>query len=339
MKINKSDINVFAGDPANIMLDRKSILSYRNNKNSSLFAGSRNQINDPIIQKRKEAMKEAMKIVGDAYKGDRKLDDDIERRHNNIDALKNEINNNQREINRLDANKKEMKEAYGIADDSLEQQDLELLEKRRDARRNPSIKLSDEEKQRLDIIDQDGMTEYQKYSLEMDALKEPFHKVIDDSQRKIRNETMTIGAIQLGRLKSHPMVDANVAADKILDTASEEIIGMLVDEGKNHVDEEMEEQKEAADKKVEEKKEQEEKEEAIKENKERMEARTNKETDSVGNMASLVHNGTIVDYDTIEQLIDLSEINRDVQKEVQDIIDKMKLLPEDMIGAAVDVSV
>jgi PAS domain-containing protein len=284
-------------------------------------------------------MKEALKIVGDAYKGDRKLDDDIERRHNNIDALKNEINNNQREINRLDANKKEMKEAYGIADDSLEQQDLELLEKRRDARRNPSIKLSDEEKQRLDIIDQDGMTEYQKYSLEMDALKEPFHKVIDDSQRKIRNETMTIGAIQLGRLKSHPMVDANVAADKILDTASEEIIGMLVDEGKNHVDEEMEEQKEAADKKVEEKKEQEEKEEAIKENKERMEARTNKGTDSVGNKASLVHNGTIVDYDTIEQLIDLSEINRDVQKEVQDIIDKMKLLPEDMIGAAVDVSV
>jgi chromosome segregation ATPase len=339
MIINKTDINVFAGDPANIMQDRKSILSYRNNKDSNLFAGNCNLINDPIIQKRKEAMKEAMKIVGDAFKGDRKLDDDIERRHNNIDALKNEINNNQREINQLEANKKEMKEAYGIADDSQEQQDLELLEKRRDARRNPSIKLSEEEKQRLEIIDQDGMTEYQKYSLEMDALKEPFNKVIDDSQQKIRNETMTIGAIKLGRLKSHPMVDANVAADKILDTASGEIIGMLIDEAKNHVDEEMEEQKEAAEKIAEEKKEQEEKMESIKENKEQMEARTNKEADSIGNKASSVHNGATADYDTIEQLIDLSEINKDVQKEVQDIIDKLKLLPEDIVGAAVDASV
>lgn len=339
MKINKTDINVFAGDQKNIMHDRRAILSHNNSKGSNIFVGNLNLTNDPIVQKRKEAMREAMKIVDDAYKGDRKLDDDIERRRNNIDALKNEINNNQQEINRLDANKKEVKEAYGIADDSQEQLDLELLEKRRDARKNPSIKLSDEEKQRLEIIDQEGMTEYQKYSLEMDAFKAPFHKVIEDSQQKLRNETMTINAIQLGRLKSHPMVDANAAADKLLDTASGEIIGMLVDEAKNHIEEKIEEQKEAAEKIAEEKKEQEEKTEAIKENKEQMEARTNKGADSTGNMASSVHNGATADYDTIEQLIDLSEINKDVQKEVQDIIDKMKLLPEDIIGAAVDASI
>jgi hypothetical protein len=173
----------------------------------------------------------------------------------------------------------------------------------------------------------------------MDALKEPFYKVIDDSQQKIRNETLTIGAIQLGRLKTHPMVDANVAADKLLDTASGEIIGMLVDEAKDHIDEKMEEQKETAEKIAEEKKEQEEKMEAIKENKELMEARTNKGADSIGNEVSSIHNGTTADYDTIEQMIELNDIKTDVQKEVQDIIDKMKLLPEDIIGAAVDASV
>ena len=222
----------------------------------------------------------------------------------------------------MDPNKNEFKEAYGIADGSQEQLDLELLEKRRDARRNPSIELSDEEKQRLETIDKVGMTEYQKYSLEMDSLKEHFYKVIDESQQKITNETMTIDAIQLGRLKTHTMVDANVAADKILDTASTEIIGMVIDEAKNHIEEKMEEQKEAADKKAEEKKEQEEKTEAIKENK-----------------SSSVQNGTSADYDTIEQLIDLSEISKDAQKDVQDILNKLKLLPEDINGATVDASV
>lgn len=337
MKINRTDENVFAGNPTNITSDRELLQSYSKRK-GSIYSGNLNLESDPITQKRKEAMKEAMKIVGDAFKGDRMIDDDIERRRNNIEALKNEISNNQQEINRLDANKKEMKEAGGITDDSQEQLDLELLEKRRDARKDPSIKLSEDEKQRLEMIDQEGLTEYQKYSLEMDSLKEPFLKVIDDSQKKILNESMTINAIQLARLKTHPMVDANVAADKLQDSASEEIIGLLIDEAKDHVDEEMEEQKEAADKKAEEKKEQEEKTEAAKENKDQMEARTNNEADSINNKISPGHDAT-VNNTTMEQMIDLTEIQKDVQKEVQDIIDKMKLLPEDIIGAAVDASV
>ena len=266
MKIYKTDETIFAGNPTNITSKREKLQSH-NKRKGSIYSGNLNLANDPIARKRKEAMKEAMKIVGDAFKGDRKIDDDIERRRNNMDVLKNEINNNQQEINRLDANKKEMKEAGGIADDSQEQLDLVLLEKRRDARKDPSIELSEEEKQRLKMIDQEGLTEYQKYSLEMDSFKEPFLKVIDDSQKKILNESRTINAIQLGRLKTHPMVDANVAADKLLDSASKEIIGLLIDEAKDHVDEKLEEQKEAADKKAEEKKEQKEKTEAVKENK------------------------------------------------------------------------
>ncbi len=338
MKINKTDMHIFAGDSINITTDRKSMKSHKNNKGNNIFAANLNLVDDPIARKRKEAMKEAMKIVGDAFAGERKIDDDIERRRNNIDALKNEINSNQQEINRIDASKKEMKEVCGIEDDSQEQQDLELLEKRRDARKDPSIKLSDKEKQRLEKIDQKGMTEYQKYSLEMDSLKEPFLKVIEDSQKIITNETMTINAIQLERLKTHPMVDADVAADKLLDTASKEITGMLIDEAKNHVDEKLEEQKEAADKKAEEKKEQEEKTEAIKEDKEQMEARTMKVAASGSNQSS-VHKGTTVDNDTMDQMIDLNEIKKDVQKEVQDILDKMKLLQEDILGAAVDTNV
>ena len=69
-----------------------------------------------------------------------------------------------------------------------------------------------------------------------------------------------------------------------------------------------------------------------------MEARTNKGADSVNNKISSGHN-TTANNDTIDQMIELTEIKKDIQKEVQEIIDKMKLLPEDIIGAAVDASV
>ena len=309
MKINRTDIGLFAGDPSNVRTDPKALQGNKLNRNSNIYAGDLNLADDSIALRRREGMKRAMKVIGDAYNSDRRIDEDIERRRRGIDELHMEMNLSQKEIDRLEAQKQELKTTYGIMDDSQEQLDLQLLEKRRDAEKDPSIKLSEEEKKRLAQIDREGMTEYQKFSLEMDELKEPFQKIFDDSQMSIINQTKTISAIQLEREKSHIMVDANAAADQILEASSKDIIGMLVDEAKERVDEKLEEQKAAAEKAAEEKKEQEEKTDTSNQNK------------------------------ATEDIIHLNEIKKDLQKEIQDIIDKMKLLSEDIMGAAVDTSI
>ena len=54
------------------------------------------------------------------------------------------------------------------------------------------------------------------------------------------NCNRTIGAIQLERLKHQEMVKAQKKADEVMEAANDEIFGMLVDEAKDHVDEDLE---------------------------------------------------------------------------------------------------
>ena len=253
MKINNSNVSIYAGDTSNSQNGRKTNYNSKGNNIQNIFAGNLNMQDDNIELKRKEAMKKALKLVGDVFDGDRKVDDDLALRRNKIDKLKLEINSAQDEMNKLDASESELKELYGITDDSQEQMDLELLKKHQDSQKNPSIKITDEENQLLAKIYNAGITEYQQSSLEIDALKDPHKKIIEDNQKMIICENKTIEGIQLEKLKTHPMVDAQVAADKILDAANGEVIGMLIEESKEHIDQKMEEEKEIADKKTEEK--------------------------------------------------------------------------------------
>lgn len=55
------------------------------------------------------------------------------------------------------------------------------------------------------------------------------------------------------------MADAQKKAEAVMEAAGKEILGMLIEEGKDHVDEEQEEKKEEVEEKAEEKAEQEEK--------------------------------------------------------------------------------
>ena len=339
MKIHNANVSIYAGDSVNSGIGRNTEQNSKVNNKKSIFAGNLNICEDNTVLIRKEAMKKALKVVGDAFKGDCKIDDDLENRRSKVEDLKKEIYNAQKEINILDARKSELKEIYGITDDSQEQKDLQLLLKRRDWRIDPSIQLTDEERQCLARIDEAGMTEYQQSFFEIDALIEPHEKVINDIQKEIVCENKTIEGIKLERLKINPMLHAKVAAEDIMDVANNEIIGLILDEGKDHIDQKIEEEKELADKKAEEKNKQEEKTEAVKEKKEAAEALANKDSADFVSKDSSVHNDTSAQLNTIEQFLDFNETINDIQREVQDIIDKMKLLQEDIKGAAVDANI
>jgi seryl-tRNA synthetase len=101
-----------------------------------------------------------------------------------------------------------------------------------------------------------------------------------------------------------------------MDSASKEILGMLFDEGKDHIDEEQKKQEEQAEALKEKKEEQEELIEKRKEDREEAEELTEEIIQGTDDVSGKT----------------LSE----VQQELKEILDKMKLIDEDIKGAQVD---
>ena len=116
------------------------------------------------------------------------------------------------------------------------------------------------------------------------------------------------------------MQKAQEQAEAIEEAAGKEILGMLAEEGKEHVDKEQEEKAEQAEEAKEAKEEQEEL--LAKRKDEREEARERAEA--------------LAESLPTEQLLSLDKIQDDINKEIQNIVDKMKLIEEDIKGAAVD---
>lgn len=304
-------------------------------KDITIFAGDLNMNEDPIAKKRKEAQEKALKVVGDAFDNDKKIDDDLKERRNHISKLSETIGDAKSQILEFEKRKLDLKESYGIEDDSQEQKDLELLEKESASKKiGSNVELSKEEEEQLSEIHKAGLTEYQDRCLELDKYVAASRDVVKESEKKIIVENATITGIKLERLKSSPMVDAVKEAEGILDAASDEITGMLLDEAKEHIDEKAKEEQEEAEKKAEEKEKQEEQLEAVKEKREEMEKLTNPEkAEEKGTDES---DREVNNEIPIDNILEMTHKESDIKKEVENIVDKMKLVAEDIKGAVVD---
>lgn len=56
----------------------------------SIYARSMTSVTDPVAAKRAQAQKKAMKIIGDAFSGESKIDDDMANRREKIRSLTRE---------------------------------------------------------------------------------------------------------------------------------------------------------------------------------------------------------------------------------------------------------
>ncbi len=301
----------------------KGVSQRTDQKSSGSFYGANlNDALDPVAQKRQQAREQAMKIVGDAWEGEQKLDADLESRRTRIRELTAEIGEYRKEIKWFDEERTRLQEVYGVSADSTEQKDLELLEKELDAKLpGKNVSLSKEDRDRIAEIKANGLTEYQSRSLELKELSMDYERKIENLNQEIEIENSIISATKIERLKSSPMVKAQKQAEEVLEAASQEIIGMVLEEAKDHVDEELQEKVEAAKEQEEKKEILEERLEKIKEKKEQQE----KLTEEI--------------IDASEQLLQVDNMQTEVQKEVQEVLDKMKLLAEDIKGAKVDETV
>lgn len=315
MKVNQT---IFMGDDT--LRARHGHESTQNDAGKkSIFAGGLNKAIDPILQKKQQAQKQAMKIIGDTWAGDQKIDDDIDARRARIKKNWENIGKAKDELNRISKEREELREKYQVEEGSQEEQDLKLLEKEIDSKKPGSeVHLTKEEREQIEEIKKNGLTEYQTRSLEMKKNGESYETEIDEAEKEIKAENAAIASIKLERLKKDPMVGAQRNAKEIIDAARDEIMGMLIDEGKDHIDEEMEKKKEAAEKAEEKKEEQEEKIEKKDEKKAQEEQFREQIKDST------------------ELMTKSDELMDDVQRKVKKILDEMKLLEEDLKGAAVD---
>lgn len=277
---------------------------------------------DPIAQKKKKAMQQAMKIIGDAFAKETKLDDELNERRQKVKDLKGEIGDFNKEIRSIESEREALRETYGVAEGSEEEKDLQLLAREAEKDfKGKKVSFTEEEEKRLSEIHKKGLTEYQERSLEMKKSEKYYSDAVYDDEMELRTENAIIIQTKLERLKYHPMLDAREKADEVLDAASDEILGMLIAEGKEHVDEELEEKIEAAKEKKEEKEEFE----------ERIEKAKEKEEDEKK-----------LTEEILEDVADLQAGNMDLsnaQEQVKEMLSNLKILEEDIKGAAVDKEV
>lgn len=239
-------------------------------KSKSVQMGAGMQQN-PIMQKKEAALRQARKIVADVFDADNKVALDMEKRRANIKTLKAERNAANAELKKISDQKAALKEAYGVEDDSQEQKDLELLEKRQNGQMPDSV-LSLEERKRLAEIDEKGLTDYQKRCLEVNQDAGMYRSIVENSQKEIKAENIAIRETKIGILATpyeQGMGFAQDTAEDIRLAASKDAAYGMINEVKDKVDEEWEKAQEKAEERKEEK---EEKEKKLEERKEQEDA-------------------------------------------------------------------
>lgn len=327
----------------------------QNGKRSSVYSGHLNLAADRLMKRKQLAQKQAMKVVKDVFESDQKFDNSIEGANSYIDQLRKENQEYLDKLGKIPARQEELRKSYGVAADSQEQKDLELLRKGRAASQswNQEIQLSDEEKEQIAKIQEQGLTDYQWDSLALDSEKELYETYIEKNKLLIEITSSTVGDMQLEQLKEHPMVDAIDKMDEVMQAANKNLAFELLGEGVDHIQEEQEEKLEEAEKQAEKKEEQEEKIEEQQEKRDEKEevieeirenTQENEETvsdiqENAQDSIALTAKMKASEQNEKNLEIETGDLQNDsVQKKLKKIMDKLKVLEEDLKGIGIDIS-
>lgn len=271
---------------------------------------------EQIARKKELHKKEAMNVVTTAFRTEKKMEEEGEGKLNeHIQMLQKENEGYNSFVNDLKSQMKQLQEDYGVADDSQEQKDLEILKKLYD--QSP---LTKEETERLSEMGE--QTEYQKQSLELYAQADDIKTKMADNQKQISGDTKAIRSIKISKLKSKAMIEAQQAKDKMMEAASKEAVSMMIQDAQQTIDEKAEEIKEEAEKREEKNEEQEERIEAAKESKTEAEAAAENVREHIDEMT--------------KQILDSDDITRDMDEDIKKIMEEEKLLLEDLKGITLD---
>lgn len=298
-------------------------------KGGSIFAGNMNQQGDMITARKRQLLKNALKAVNDQFGVDSEIDMDIEERRRIMDDCQERMKQDHAIITELDQEKEKIREEYGVAADSQEQQDLELIEKAQEAKKNGN--LSDLSKEELDRLSQMGpLTDYQRTALAYNDLQNLYRDDLASAQEEMLMQDRIVRSTQQGLLgRKVDMTDAAKASKEMQKQASKEIAGMLIMEAKNKMDEEFAKLQEEAKKEAEKKEEEEELLEEAEKRKLEAKVREEKAKEQIQEMEDRLKEST-------DHPIEFEQTTEVISQELQDIVDKQKMLEEDIKGLMVD---
>lgn len=273
------------------------------------------------IQRRKEkAQKQAMKIVNDAWNSDRKIYKDIDQSNTHAKELRQDNGEMRTEQNVLAERMEQLRQSYGVRPDSDEQKELELLKKQQVAMNGFSgVELTEEEWQQLSEISMKERTEYQQRVLELNQLSLSYEESLFRNTKKIVEENAMVRGIREERRKVHTMEDAQEQSDEVMEAANAEIIGMVIDDAKEKLDEDKEQREEEA--------------EEIKEEKEKQEAILEERKDRNEEIEDLMEELPL------DKMADMDKAMSEAKQQIQNLLNEMTLVTEDIKGAQVDTSV
>lgn len=309
-----------------------------------IFAGDLPMHKDSISLRRHEAQRQAMKFVQDAWSTDRKMDQSADEIRVIQEMQREEARKNREQANELADKREGLLEKYDVDPESQEHKDLELLMRASSPYDDHSY--TEEEEARLAELQEQPLTEYQEHCIALYKDQKIFENRAQQAEDYAGYLQSSLTDMKVERLKFHKMADAQDKAKKVMEQASEEIQGMLIDEAKDHVDETYEEKREEAEEKAEEKEAEEEKIELRKEQKELMEARI-EEVREESHDAEEAQKAQEKDAreeaaflkDMADAGMDVAGSGASVKAEIKDILNKMKLIEADIKGIEVDEEV
>ncbi|MBD5504732.1 MAG: hypothetical protein HDR09_13635 [Lachnospiraceae bacterium] len=143
------------------------------NGRKSIFAGDIGVQQDSITLRRQRAQKKALKIVSDAWNGDRKIDQNMMEVRDRAAQLNAEKKENLDIIAEGEAKKEALRQQYGVSADSQEQKELELLQRAEDAKyEHKDYLLTEDEWKQVNELKKRQLSEEDQELLRKKALSE-----------------------------------------------------------------------------------------------------------------------------------------------------------------------
>lgn len=223
--------------------------STKNTESGNGLTINGNQLNlgeDLVEEKRKKARSMAMELMLDVYKNDKKLDDSALEKSEHASKLFKENEEARSMIADIRKEKENTNELYGVSEDSVETKDLDILRRGRDSHGKPEEVLSAEEYTRYKELYADGLSDYHQRMLALDADEKVYTNKISDNMDDIIRDYAFNRNLSIERLKSHDMLDAKKQGEQIVAAASKEIIGQVMQDAVDNIDEDTEKEKEEA---------------------------------------------------------------------------------------------
>lgn len=293
---------------------------------STVFAGDLMLVQgNQIEQKKQTARRQAMKLITDAWGRDELASQSIKDMEQQKADYVEQMQEAKEHEKTFEKSKKELQEQYGVADDSQEQKDLELLEKFQNYKNGSHDEsFTKEDVDRLKELQNLPRTEYQEKALRLNQIAGSMKVTASNANDKLIELTDTIAKAKTDQAKSQDMLKAGSAADDILEASNKEIMGLLIQDGKEHIDKEQEEAQKKAEEQKEKRDEQQERiDEAKQERKEQEELiKGQAEADSADQDLSLQRKTT----NNVEA----------AQQNIRNILEDNNLLAEDLKGIKID---